>query len=108
MISKELKNLSRRELIDIIYQMKRNEQQMQEEIAQLRAQLEDRRIRLEQAGSVAEAAAAVSDLLASAQMTADLYLGEIECMKKEAKISCERMIEEARKTAEKMLSAGAK
>ena len=32
MISKELKRLSRRELVDIIYQLKKNEQEMQEEI----------------------------------------------------------------------------
>jgi hypothetical protein len=33
MVSKELKRLSRRELVDIIYQMKKNEQLLQDEIA---------------------------------------------------------------------------
>ena len=33
MISKELKHLSRRELVDIIYQLKKNEEKKQEEIS---------------------------------------------------------------------------
>ena len=35
MVSNELRKLNRRELIDIIYQMKKNEQQMQEQITAL-------------------------------------------------------------------------
>ena len=40
MINKELKRLSRRELVDIIYQLKKNEQEMQEEIEKLRERRE--------------------------------------------------------------------
>ena len=36
MVSKELKKLSRRDLIDIIYQMKKNEQKLEEELNALR------------------------------------------------------------------------
>ena len=46
MINKELKRLSRRELVDIIYQLKKNEQEMQEEIESLKNELEDKRIRI--------------------------------------------------------------
>ena len=55
MISKELKKLNRRELVDVIYQLKKNEEQMQEQIASLEAELQDRRIHLSVAGSIAEA-----------------------------------------------------
>lgn len=99
MISKELKRLSRRELIDIIYQMKKNEQQLQNEIDSLKEALEDKRIRLSKAGSVAEAAANITGLLTAAQTTADLYLNEIACMKAETEKECAAMIEEARKKA---------
>ena len=98
MISKELKNLSRRELMDIIYQMKRNEQQMQEEIASLQEALEEKRIRLTEAGSISEAAASITKLFSTAQMTADLYLNEISCMKEETKKECTKQIEEAANT----------
>ena len=104
MVSKELKKLSRRELVDIIYQMKKNEQQMQEEIASLQESLQDKRIRLSEAGSIAEAAASVSKLFSSAQETADLYLQEIRCMKQETEQICAQMIEDARKQAAEILS----
>ena len=41
MISKELKRLSRRELVDIIYQLKKNEQEMQERIQSLEKDLQE-------------------------------------------------------------------
>ena len=57
MINKELKKLNRRELVDVIYQLKKNEEQLQELIAALEAELEERRIHLSKAGSIADAAA---------------------------------------------------
>ena len=108
MVNKELKRLSRRELVDIIYQMKKNEQQMQEEIAALQEALEDKRIRLSAAGSVAEAATSITEVFSAAQKTADLYLYEISCMKEEAERECAKMIEEAKATVAKTYSDGEK
>ena len=82
-VNKELKSLNRRELVDIIYQMKKNEQDLQAEIEALNEQLQDKRMRLTAAGSIADAAVSVTDVFSTAQATADLYLNEIECMKKE-------------------------
>lgn len=100
--------MSRRELMDIIYKMKKNEQQMREEIACLQDELQNKRIRLSMAGSVAEAAAAVTNLFSAAQATADIYLQEISCMKEEAEKECAAKIEEANKAAEKIMSDGKK
>ena len=108
MISKELKKMSRRELMDIIYQMKKNEQQMQEEIASLQEALQDKRIRLSVAGSVADAAASITNVFSAAQMTADLYLREIACMKEETEKECAARIEDARRTVAKIMSDGEK
>ena len=108
MISKELKKLSRRELVDIIYQMKKNEQQLQEEVASLQEALQDRRIRIEEAGSVADAALSITDVLSAAQKTADVYLYEISCMKAEAEETCSRMLEEARGAVDKIFEDGRK
>ena len=99
MIGKELKKLSRKELVDIIYQLKKNEQEMQEKIAVLEEALQDKRIRLSVAGSIAEAATDITQIFAVAQTTANLYLQEIACMKAEAERECARMIEEANKKA---------
>lgn len=108
MISKDLKKLSRRELMDIIYQMKKNEQQMQEEIASLQEALQEKRIRLSTAGSIAEAAASITNVFSAAQMTANLYLQEISCMKEETEKECAKKIEDANRTVAKILSDGAK
>ena len=107
MISKDLKKLSRRELVDIIYQLKKNETQMQEKIAELEEALQDRRIKLSAAGSIAEAAVDITNIFHTAQRTADLYLQEISFMKADAERECAKMIEDARKQATK-ISANSK
>ena len=104
MFNKELKKLSRRELIDIIYQLKKNEQQMQAEIASLKEALEEKRIRLSEAGSVAEAALSVTNVFTAAQQSADLYLHEIVCMRDETEQECAKMIENANKAVLRIYS----
>ena len=111
MVSKELKNLSRRELVDIIYQMKKNEQLMQDEITSLQSEvgslqeaLRDKRIQISNAGSIAEAAISVTNLFSTAQTTADLYLQEIARMKQETQTECEKLIREAKQTAAEIIS----
>ena len=86
MISKELKKLNRRELVDVIYQLKKNEEQMQGQIASLEAELQDRRIHLSVAGSIAEAATDITGIFSVAQSAADLYLLEIAYMKVDTEI----------------------
>ena len=97
MISKELKKMSRRELVDIIYQLKKNDQEKQEQIAALEEALQEKRIRLDVAGSIAEAAMDVTQLFATAQRTADLYLSEIAAMKEETEKACAKILDEARR-----------
>ena len=104
MISKELKHLSRRELVDIIYQLKKNEQQKQDEIDALEEALQEKRIRVSVAGSIAEAAIDVTQIFSVAQSTADLYLHEIASMKEDTEKECARLIDDARKKAEAILA----
>ena len=108
MISKELKRLSRRELVDIIYQLKKNEQDMQEEIESLKTELQDKRIRISTAGSIADAAMSVTNVFSTAQMTADIYLHEISCMREDADRECAKKIEEAKKRVSDILADGEK
>lgn len=108
MISKELKHLSRRELVDIIYQLKRNEQEMQDEIESLKNELQDKRIRLSNAGSVADAAVAVTNVFSTAQMAADLYLQEISLMKEETEKECAKKIQDAEKKVKEIFADGEK
>ena len=95
MLHKELKKLSRRELIEVIYQLKQSEQKLLEQVAALEEELQERRIRIDAAGSIAEAAVDITNIFGAAQITADLYLHEIAAMKEEAA----KALEEAKKQA---------
>jgi vacuolar-type H+-ATPase subunit H len=106
MISKELRKLNRRELVDVIYQLKKNEEQLQERISALEAELENRRINLSVAGSIAEATTDITGIFSVAQATADLYLREIASMRDEAQKEAEKMIEEAEKKVETIMADG--
>lgn len=108
MVSKELKKLSRRELVDIIYQLKKNEEQKNEELASLEEALQEKRIRISVAGSIAEAAVDITQIFSTAQITADLYLHEIAAMKEETEKECAAMIEDAKKKRAEILAEGEK
>jgi cell division septum initiation protein DivIVA len=108
LVEKELRKFSRRELIDVIYQLKKNEEQLQNEIASLQEELNDKRIHISNAGSIADAASSITNLFSAAEETANLYLNEIACIKEEAEKERERIIEEAEKKALNILSEAEK
>lgn len=108
MINKELKRLSRRELVDIIYQLKKNEQEMENEIETLKKELQDKRLRISTAGSIAEAAMSVTDVFSTAQTTAELYLREISYMKEDTEKECAKKIADADKKVKDILADGKK
>ena len=53
MTDKEFKRLSRSQLIEIIYQLQLKEEEMIAENQKLKADLEDKRIRMQEAGNIA-------------------------------------------------------
>lgn len=74
---KEFRRLSRAELIEVIYRMQQDEQELRRENDELKARLADRRSHLSEAGSIAQAALALNGVFAAAQSAADDYLAEI-------------------------------
>lgn len=78
MTDKELRRLSRQELLDIIYQLKKNEQRLQAQLEQAEQKLREREIRVSQAGSIAEAALALNGIFEAAQTAADDYLRSVK------------------------------
>ena len=80
MADKGIRHLKRAELIEIIYELQNSETQLQKENAALKQQLQDRTIKLEQAGSIAEAALKLNDVFEAAQAAANQYLDEIQRM----------------------------
>ena len=70
MTDKELRRLGRPELIEIIYQLEKSQEESRQEIARLQARLQDRTLRLSEAGSIAQAALQVNGVMEAAQAAA--------------------------------------
>ena len=110
MTDKELRRLSRAELLDILYeQQKRYEESLTENQA-LRQQLEERTLRIASAGSIAEAAVQVNGVFEAAQAAADQYLASVqaaaaEMVQKtdEAQRQREAILQDAKQQAEKIV-----
>ena len=77
MRSKDCRHYSRRELIEIIYELERREERLERKLERARERLKDRTVRMEQAGSLAEVAAVLSGLFEAADETAALYLAGV-------------------------------
>ena len=75
MADRELRRMHRAELIEIIYALKQSEDQLKAQNAALTAQLQDRQLRLESAGSIAQAALELNNVFAAAQAAAKGWPG---------------------------------
>ena len=115
MAGKELRHMNRGELIDVIYALKKQQEELAAENKELRQQLSQRELKLQQAGSIAEAAMALNQVFEAAQQAADQYLqsvyancGDAEIMAKEiladANARAQNTLEEACRQSEAMLS----
>lgn len=74
MADRELKKLSRAELIDIIYALKEREEDLSAQVAALEERLAQREIQISRAGSIAEAALAINRVFEQAHAAAEDYL----------------------------------
>ncbi len=74
MSERELRHMSRAELIEIIYAQKQEEHSLRQENEDLKRRLRERSIRMKKAGSIAEAALSLNHIFEDAQAAADQYL----------------------------------
>ena len=102
-MSKEMKSLNRSELIEIIYQLKKSEQELHKENADLRRMLDSKRITLSKAGSIADAALALTDIFSTAQESADMYLAEIEQRRASIERDYNLLIDDAKSKADEIV-----
>ena len=104
MTDKEFKRLSRAQLIEIIYQLQLQIDKLNEEKQALENELEDKRLRLQSAGNIAEAALEINDCFRSAQNAAEQYLNEIKAIREETDTERQRILKEAKAEAEAIIS----
>lgn len=105
MTDKEFRRLSKADLLDIIFELQKNEKALLARNAELEKQLESKELKISSAGSIAEAAVAVNGVFETAQTAAEQYLHQIRNAAVEAEIESERIIKEAEAKASAMLDA---
>lgn len=112
--NKDLKKLSRSELIEILLEqageideLKAKLEDAENELANAQEELKSRKIKIDNVGSIAEASVLVSGVLEAAQKAADIYLENVRdtdsiCakMREDAEAQAKKTIEEAEKAAE--------
>ena len=104
MTDKEFKRLSRSQLIDVIYQLQLQLDQVTAKNQELEQQLADKRLRLQNAGNIAEAALAMNNCFLSAQNAAEQYLNEIQTIRDEAEAQRQQILAQAQAEAETILA----
>ena len=77
MTDKELRKLSRADLLSLMLAQSKEIDRLKAELADARKQLEDRHLLLEKSGSLADASLAIFHVLEDAQKAADLYLENV-------------------------------
>jgi transcriptional regulator with PAS, ATPase and Fis domain len=95
MTDKELKKLSRAELLELLLIQTKENEKLRERLKKREEKLNERRIKIEQAGSLAEAVLAVNKVMEAAQEAANQYLENIAALEAETKEKCEKLLAEA-------------
>ena len=94
MNEKDFKRLGKNELINMIYQLKKTEEELRQQLDEKDSLLKKRDLKIEKSGSIAEAALAVNEIFESAQQAADDYLRQIRANHAEIESRCAAMLEE--------------
>lgn len=102
MTDQELRQLSRADLIDIIYTLQQQKEQAEQQLAQAQAQLQDRQLRLANAGSIAEAALSLNGVFDAAQ-AADQYLQAVRTSAAETQAQKEQILADAERQAKEIV-----
>lgn len=95
------KHLNRRELLEIIYELQKTEEQLRNELDSTKKQLELNEIKISEAGSIAEAVAAISGIFEDAQKVADQYL---KLVRSNSEAHCQELLEEAKRQASDIIN----
>lgn len=77
MTDKELRRLSRRELLQMLLEQTSEVERLQAELDKTRAELNDRAIMLESCGNIAEASLKINHVFEAVQQAAEQYLANV-------------------------------
>lgn len=105
MDSRDLRNLGRKELMDMVYEYQKREVHLQNAMKTLTNKLEAKEIQIEKAGSIAEASLALNSVFEAAQAAADQYLLNIKKANEKASVQADAQAQEIIMNAKKEAAA---
>lgn len=88
MLKRELKKLSRADLIEMMLDLSKENERLRESLAKAQKKLEDQTIAVDKAGSLAEAALSLNGVFEAAQAAANQYLQNIRQWEEQQKLRC--------------------
>jgi hypothetical protein len=103
MTDKELRKLTRAELLELLLVQSKEIDRLNAELAQLQTQMQQREINLTHAGSIAEAALQLNGIFEAAQAAADQYLENIKRPVADTETRCRQMMEETQQKCDELL-----
>ena len=105
MTDKELRKLTRAELLELLLVQSRELDKLNKEVDALQEQLQKREINASRAGSIAEAALQLTGIYEAAQEAADLYLENVRTpnrMLEDTEAQCEELLRSTRENVRKV------
>lgn len=107
MTEKELRKLNRYQLLEMLLLQTQRADELQKQLEEAQARLDDREIQMTVMGSLAEASVQLSGVFEAAQNAADLYMKGVErkaaLLEAEATRKAEAIVAEARQQAQRIL-----
>lgn len=108
MTDKELRKLSRAELLEVLLAQAREIERLNAELENSHLLLQKREIALTQSGNIAEAALRLNGIFEAAQAAADQYLENIKSPVTDTQNHCRQMVMETEKQCDEMLRSARK
>lgn len=98
MTAKELKRMSRGDLLELLLTVTRENEHLREQLSLLQQKLDDRAIEIENMGSLAEAVMKLNGVFEAAQAACDQYT-------ENTRLRCEKMQEDTKRNCQRMVAA---
>ena len=104
MTDRELRKLSRADLLELLLEQLKENEQLRGELETAQKQLADRKILLENAGSIAEASLQLNGVFQAAQAACAQYIENIERLSAQQEQLCARREQETREKCGRMVA----
>lgn len=100
--TRELKRLSRADLLDLLLTQSRELDHLREQLLRTQEKLASRDIAIEKAGSIAEASLELNGVFSAAQSACEQYIHNVQDLKERQEEACRKMEQESREKCEQL------